>query len=103
VKAVIRALLDADAYAKQNPDESNQLVAKAIDVAPGDMSAILTGVHLYSLADVQAAFDPNSAHSLFQSVKTIGDFFVKENVIKEAPDPQTLLNPTIVQAVSANK
>ncbi|HLY28841.1 MAG TPA: ABC transporter substrate-binding protein [Aggregatilineales bacterium] len=103
VKAVVRALLNADEYWKQNPDEGNKIVAKAMGVAPGDIPAILTGDRIYSLADVQAAFDPNGAQSIYQSAKTISDFFVKEQVIKQAPDFQALINPTFVQAVSQSK
>jgi len=82
---------------------ATKIVAKAIAVTPADIPAILKGDHIYSLADVQAAFDANSSTSVYQSASTISDFFVKENVIKQAPDIKALLNAAFVQSVSQNK
>ncbi len=102
VQAAMRAVADGLAYWKQNPDDANQIVAKAISVAPGDIPSLLTGVHVLTLPEMQAAFDTSNPKSDYQSVQTISGFFVKANVIAQAPDPQSVINPAFVQAVTAN-
>jgi NitT/TauT family transport system substrate-binding protein len=103
VKAILRALQAGSAYWAANPDEGNQIVAKEIGASPSDIPGILQTVHLPSVSEVQAALDPNSPSSLYKSVSIIGDFFTKEKVIQQAPEPQTLLNSTFVASLSTNK
>lgn len=103
VKAIFRAMQDASDYWAANPNEANEIVAKVLNVAPGDIPSIRQTVHIFSLAEVQTALDPTASKSLYKTVQTIGDFFVKEKLINHAPDAQTLLNGTFAQTLSQKK
>lgn len=103
VKAIFRAIQDASDYWAKNPDDGNQIVGKAIGVAASDMPALLKTDHIWTLAENQAALDPNNPQSLTKMVKTISDFFISEKVITQAPDAQTVLNGTFAQALSVKQ
>jgi NitT/TauT family transport system substrate-binding protein len=103
VKAILRALQVASGFWAKNPDEANKIIGKAMGVDPSIVPLILQGDTIYSLADQQALFDPNSAKSAHKLVQNISDFFIKEKVMEKAPDSQSVLNGTFAQALIDKK
>lgn len=103
VQAVVRALVQADAFWRENAEEGNTITAQAMGVPPEEMPAILSGIRIFSVSDNLTAFDPagQGPESLYQSGRIISDLFVANEIISQAPDLESVLNPSFAQALSS--
>jgi NitT/TauT family transport system substrate-binding protein len=102
VKALVKAIAEAEVWWRANPDEGNKIIAKAIGVAPEEMPAILAGIKVFSLKDNLEAFKPadQNPQGMAASVQSNIDFFVTQKIIKQAVDVTSFTNGSFVQAAA---
>lgn len=96
IQAFIRAWFQAQDYWKTNPEESNALIAKKLNLKPEEVST--DGVQLYTLEDNLKALTPgNTADSLYYTANLYADFYTRTGGLSAAPDIPKLINPSFVQ------
>ncbi|MBL8162521.1 MAG: ABC transporter substrate-binding protein [Anaerolineae bacterium] len=102
IQAFLQAFTNAQKWWAENPDEGNQIVAKAMGITVEELIAIQAGLHTFSLEDNRQAFDPNNTSelSVYQSGQLAIDLFLDFDVIEEAPTLDDIINPSFVQAVT---
>lgn len=102
ITKILRGLIAAYDWWQTNPDEGNKIIATAIGAKPEDMAAIFAGIQVFSLQDNVTAFDPatQGTVSIYQSSQIAIDILIKDQIIKNPPDPKTVINPSFVQALS---
>ncbi|MBI5839320.1 MAG: ABC transporter substrate-binding protein [Chloroflexi bacterium] len=93
VRAFIRTWFEALDYLNSHPEESQQIIAKYVNMAPEEVS--FEGVKLYSLEDNRNAFQQgDDTTSIHFSTKINLDFLISAGNITTAPDLNLLLDPS---------
>lgn len=96
VRAFIRTWFQGQDYWKANPQETQALIAKTLNLKTEEVST--DGIQLLNLKDNLKAFTPGSTtESLYHTAKLYGDFFIRTGGLSVAPDIQKLINPSFVQ------
>ena len=96
IQAFIRAWFQAQDYWKNNPEETNAVLAKKLNLKPEEVST--DGVQLYTLQDNLKAFTPGfTKESLYYTAKLYADFYTRTGGLSAALDIQKLIDPSFVQ------
>lgn len=71
-----------------NPDEGNQIVAKAVGAEAEVLPGILSGLRFFSTADNQRLFRDGTMH---ESLRGVGQILIEQGALESVPDPDDLL------------
>jgi len=98
LKALLKAWFRAQNYWLENPEESQKLVAAALDLQLDEVS--FEGIELPDLKRNLEIMTPGeTTDSLHFTAKLYTDFFAANGVINTQPDLEKLINPEILEAL----
>ncbi|MBA3530899.1 MAG: ABC transporter substrate-binding protein [Ardenticatenales bacterium] len=96
VRAFVQGWFRAVDYWKANPEEGTALAAKALNIAPEEIS--LEGIRLLTLSDNQSLFQPGeTTASLYHTAQLYVDFFARIGTIRTPPKLDELLDPSFLK------
>jgi NitT/TauT family transport system substrate-binding protein len=102
VRAFIRAWFQALEYWQAHPDEGNEIIGRALNIPPGDIST--EGYEFFSLADVQRRFAPgNDPSSLVPLVDKHVEFLVQDGQLGRRPDVHKIFDSSFLPAAGARR
>jgi NitT/TauT family transport system substrate-binding protein len=85
-------------YLKSDPEKAWPIIGKHLDAPPEDVKGMLAGDKIYGLAENKQLFgtagEPGPA---YKSMKAVVDFSVESKLVKKAPDPASLFDPSLVR------
>lgn len=98
VKGIVKAWFDALDYWKQNPDDANAIMAKAMDQTVDEFKATLPTVKFYGAAENQQYFGTSDKPGIIHDITDkAGDFWLKEKLIDNKPETAALINGSFVK------
>ncbi|MGF1740461.1 ABC transporter substrate-binding protein [Vibrio profundum] len=97
VKAFIRACDRAITYWLANPEETKQLLVKALGISESDI--FLDGIRLLTIRDNQDYFSTGNTYSVYDNAKKYSDFYVGNGTLSRKPD----INKIISKIILSNK
>ena len=80
-------------FLRANPEAAAMILSKALEVSPEDALAMLETDKIYNLADNRELFAGPAAESIEKVVK----FLVANDMVSDAKDVDTILDPSLVQ------
>ena len=94
LKAVDRGV----ALIKSDPDKSTTIIGKYLSAPAEDVKGMLAGDKIYGLAENKALFGSAAAPGpAFKSMKSVVDFSLESKLVKKAPAPESLFEPSLVR------
>ena len=93
VVAFIEAVDKGVDFLRANPEAAAMILSKALEVNPEDALAMLATDKIYNLADNRELFAGPAAESIAKVVK----FLVANEMVSDAKDVDTILDPSLVQ------
>ena len=98
IKAVVKALLEAEDFLQNNRQEAVKIMSKCEDMAEGEMEEGLRGiVHPGLKGNIKAMRKEEGSTSLFGSGKIIADFYLKRGQLSSLPDLDKIIEPRFVE------
>ena len=85
---------------KLHPAESNAIMAKAYGVTTDEFAGLIEGLHWPDLAESTAYFDKASTPNIRDVMQTFSQIFLKTGQIKSAPDIESGIDDSILQALN---
>ena len=97
VRRFIKAWFRATEHSLAHPEEDQALVAKRLAVSPSSVSR--AGIHLFTLAEERALFEPGSTNRSARHVlQRFVDYFLSRGTLSAAPDLDQLLDSHFLPA-----
>lgn len=94
LKAIDRGV----AMIKTDPEKSATIIGKYLSAPAEDVKGMLAGDKIYGLAENKTLFgtaaEPGPA---FKSMKSVVDFSLESKLVKKAPIPESLFEPSLVR------
>ena len=104
VQGLVEAWNEAIEWYKQNPDEGNKIMAKALSLSEEEVADMAKGVQFMGKEENADFLNPAlSKNTLYSLTGMASRFWLDKGVIKKAVDPQKIIDPTFVEAASAQK
>jgi NitT/TauT family transport system substrate-binding protein len=101
VQGLVEAWNEAIEWYKQNPDEGNQIMAKALALSEEEVADMAKGVQFMGKAENADFLNPAlSENTLYSLTEMASRFWLDKGVIKEAVDPQKIIAPQFVEAAT---
>jgi len=98
IKAVVKALLEAEDFLQNNRQEAVKIMSKCEDMTEGEMEEGLRGiVHPGLKGNIKAMRKEEGSASLFGSGKIIADFYLKRGQLSSLPDLDKIIEPRFVE------
>ncbi|WP_232698090.1 ABC transporter substrate-binding protein [Brevibacillus daliensis] len=97
IKAFVAAMAEAMDYWKQNPEESNGIMAKGLKIELAEFTGTVTGLKFLHKEENKTLFGSvGSKGAIYDSTKNTIDFYVEQKIIDKALNAEDVLNPTFV-------
>ena len=96
VKALIRGWFDAVAYAAENPDDANPIMAESMGMSTEDFEAQLQNIRYY---DEDYANEYLCGGKMQENVQKASDLWVKIGLMDENVDASQIVDPSYLEAV----
>lgn len=104
VQAFVDSWYEAVDYWKSNQDESEAIMAKALEVSQEDFRAMMETLYIANAKDALEAFEPASGESSFVKVNQMIAQFLKDlDVIKTVPEIKDMINSEFLKNSSMLK
>ena len=89
VEAFIRGWFEAVAYWQKNPEESNQIMAKALGIKAEEFTQMVKGIRYSNLEDNRAFFSraADGSSPFIKLMSRANEIWTREKVIKSSKDP----------------
>ncbi len=97
VKALIRGWFDAVAYAAENPDDANPIMAESMGMSTEDFEAQLQNIRYY---DEDYANEYLCGGKMQENVQKASDLWVKMGLMDEGIDAGTLVDASYLEAIA---
>ncbi len=97
VTAFVDAWYEALEFIKANPDETNEIIGKAMDLDPAEVADILTGVKFLSPEDNLQYHDQTAAVNVFSIAQTASRLWQVEGFIDTAVKTDDLINTNFLE------
>ncbi|MDX2273483.1 MAG: ABC transporter substrate-binding protein [Cyanobacteriota bacterium] len=99
VQALIKTWFDTLQFMKDNPEKSDQIMAKRAGVTPEELKLFKDGTRFFSVQDNLEAFSPgdNMKHMPY-AAQVMTDFMVSVGFIEKGPDLSKIFNDTFIKA-----
>ena len=98
VEKLMRAWFDALSYFEKNRGECVELMARAQDVSPAELSAALNSMAIYTREGVHRIV---TGAELPQQMQVLSVALKSINLLKRAPKPEDLIEPSIMRKIGA--
>ncbi len=96
--AFLKAIDKGVALLKSDPDKAATIIGKYLSAPAEDVKGMLSGDKIYGWADNQALFGAaNAPGPAFKSMKSVVDFALESKLVKKAPVPESLFEPSLVR------
>lgn len=104
VQGLVEAWNEAIEWYKQNPDEGNKIMAKALSLSEEEVADMAKGVQFMGKEENADFFNAAlSKNTLYSLTGMASRFWLDKGVIKEAVDPQKIIDPKFVEAATTQK
>lgn len=98
VQAMVNTWFDILAFMEENPERSDEIMAKVANVTTEEMELFKEGTRMFTLEDNLEAFtDGNDMTNMPYAAQEMGEFMVDVDFIPEVPDLSGLFDDTFVQ------
>ncbi|EKN70547.1 ABC transporter, substrate-binding protein, aliphatic sulfonates [Neobacillus bataviensis LMG 21833] len=95
VKAFVKAMGEAMNYWKENKDDADKIMAKGLKIDEKEFVATETGLKFLTDVDNKKLFGSESNKgSIYQSAENAIKFYKEQNIIKEEPKVEDVINPS---------
>ncbi|HRW13062.1 MAG TPA: ABC transporter substrate-binding protein [Syntrophomonas sp.] len=102
VQGLVEAWNEAIAWYQQNPDEGNEIMAKALALSKEEVADMAKGVQFMGKEENRDFFNAAlSENTLYSLTGMASRFWLDKGVIKEAVDARQIIDPTFVEAATA--
>jgi NitT/TauT family transport system substrate-binding protein len=96
--AFLKAIDRGVALLKSDPDKAAPIIGKYLSAPAEDVKGMLSGDKIYGWADNQALFGASgSTAPAFKSMKSVVDFALESKLVKKAPLPESLFEPSLLR------
>jgi NitT/TauT family transport system substrate-binding protein len=96
--AFMKAIDRGVALIKSDPDKATTIIGKYLSAPAEDVKGMLSGDKIYGLADNRALFGASGATGpAFKSMKSVVDFSLESKLVKKAPAPESLFEPSLIR------
>jgi NitT/TauT family transport system substrate-binding protein len=96
IRSFVKAWFQAIEYWEANPEEGNRIISQMTGFPAENIS--LDGVHLFTLAENQAAFAKGEdTRSLSHTINLYVDFYLKTGTLTRPPDVEKMLDTSFLQ------
>lgn len=100
VKKVMRAWFRAVEYIKQNPDESNAIMAKYYKISPQEYKEMISGLTWPSLEENKAYLGNETGKgTIFSVAQTFIEVFKETGQIKSAPNMEAAIDQSLINSL----
>ncbi len=96
IRAMLRAVFKAREWALANPDEANQIMAKAFSISVQDVKDQMPDFRWFSYDDNQEGFTSGS-YSATNLIQSAGDLWLKLGLIKNSVNASQLVDTSILK------
>lgn len=98
---VVRAWFKTIEFYNSNTDEAISIMANAAGIEPEEFAWFMDGVYIMDLRDNVTAFSRASGfESLYGNGGLIGDFYEGKGILEYIPEPEELLDDSIINSLS---
>ena len=97
VQNFVDAWYETMAYYEANPDESSEIMGKAMGISTDEFKAQMEGVHMLNQEDNQKLFDASSSDSLLSLTDRASNFWTKLKIMDKAVTSQEFVNTSFYQ------
>jgi len=98
IKAVVKALLEAEDFLQNNRQEAVKIMSKCEDMTESEMEEGLRGiVHPGLKGNIKAMRKEEGIASLFGSGKIIADFYLNRGQLSSLPDLDKIIEPRFIE------
>ncbi len=98
VLGLVKAWNEAVDYYKTNPDEGNQIMAKALSLSEQEIADMAKGVQFMGTEENKSFFDETKAtDSIYYITELASQFWTEKGVLKEKVEPAEIVVPRFVQ------
>jgi NitT/TauT family transport system substrate-binding protein len=96
--AFLKAIDRGVSLLKADPEKAAPIIGKYLSAPPEDVKGMLSGDKIYGWADNQALFGAaGSSGPVFKSMKSVVEFALESKLIKKAPLPESLFEPSLLR------
>ncbi len=97
-KAFLGAIDKGVSFLRSEPDKAAAIIGKYLNAPAEDVKGMLAGDKIYGAADNQKLFGTTAEPgAVYRSMKSVVDFALESKLIKQAPAPETLFEPSLVR------
>lgn len=98
VTGLVKAWFDAIEFYEQNPDEGNEIIARAMHLSPEETAEMAEGVKFFGReANVDLFSDPADEDSIHQLVGLMSKFWNDKGILSGDVDADELIDPRFVE------
>lgn len=103
VADLVAAWYEALAFIESNPDEAYAIMGQAMDIDPGELAEILSGVNFLAEQDNLKYYNQNEAVNVFSVLSTASQLWQAEGYIAEPVDPNAVIDGTFLEGSAGSR
>lgn len=100
VTGLTKAWFDAIDFYRANPEESNEIMAKALGLEIQDIADMASGVSFFGREENKTFFDQKSENSIYELAKRASSFWKEKGIIDEDIDANKLITDKFIKEAS---
>jgi NitT/TauT family transport system substrate-binding protein len=100
VTGLTKAWFEAIDFYRKNPDEGNDIMAKALGLKKNEIADMAKGVSFFGSAENAAFFDQKSENSVYGLAKTASSFWKEKGIIDSDIDVDKLISGKFIKEAS---
>jgi NitT/TauT family transport system substrate-binding protein len=96
--AFLKAIDRGVSLLRSDPEKAAPIIGKYLSAPAEDVKGMLSGDKIYGWADNQALFGASGATGpVFKSMRSVVDFALESKLVKKAPLPESLFEPSLLR------
>ncbi|HKO53477.1 MAG TPA: ABC transporter substrate-binding protein [Polyangiaceae bacterium] len=96
--AILKAIDRGVALLKSDPNKATPIIGKYLSAPAEDVKGMLLGDKIYGTSENKELFGPSGdTGPAFKSMKSVVDFALESKLVKKAPSPAALFEPSLVR------
>lgn len=100
VTGLTKAWFDAIDFYRENPDEGNKIMAKALGLDEQEIADMASGVSFFGREENKTFFDRNNENSIYELANRASGFWKDKGIIDEDIDANKLITDKFVKEAS---
>jgi len=97
VTGLVKAWFDAIEFYRNNPDEGNEIMAKALGLETEEVAEMAKGVTFFGKEENVAFFDKNNENSIYKLAELASSFWKEKGIIDKELDVDKLISDKYVK------